>query len=748
MGFNLFAFTGTIDADTKPFDRSLGRAQAALRGFASFASRVSSGISRSFARIGRSVSGIANGLRAAMGGPGLFGALSAAALAAGAFASIGKAVMGASDLSETLSKVGVVFGSSVGIVTRGADDMAKRFGVVKTEFLDAAANLGLVGKAAGMSQGEAARMADGLAKLALDASSFFNVPLGEALMSMRSGLVGEAEPLRRFGVLLSETAVKQEAVTMGLSRGKAELSESAKVRARVSIITRQLADAQGDLARTSDGFANQLKKFSGQATNVLSSLGMRILPIFRSLVIGTTTMLDRIGAAIEANGAYILDWSVGVGQAISRVSLIWEHFGDFKALGILMIQEKFLQGWAIITRVLGTAWDVLKYGAETTQSYLHNFFEGLARYLETLFTTLGQNLGDNIRNGILESIRGLTGSLGPILMGLPGMSGLGAAVMSAQGIIPAGAVPRGIHGDASGLGKGSLAKDINLNPDLLRRFADALPNLSHKIEPILARLDGALAAGGISDLLKKAPVGLASLLKRPMTATEALNASNVRGSLSSLIPKILYNTPKTFVGAAGVQRVPFVGSGTLNPQDSPDRQQQANAARVLRARREREARDNARETRQFRGADFGRSGQVARLGGRLAESFAKRMGAGEGLGGVIRSAAAFAIGGATGLLAARQPGGGGGRGNRRRPLGGFAGGNQPIDPSFRSEFVGLSELSRKISTDALSGKGKDPQLNALESIAGVLGAGGSNSNSVLGKLTTIANKPAGPGFAT
>ena len=146
---------------------------------------------------------------------GTVGKVLGAAFVAAGTAAVGfgiKAVGAASDLQEQISKVGVVFGQSSGIVTGFANQMAKDFGLPKTAMLEAASSIGLVGKASGLAQADAANLGTGFAKLAADASSFYNVPLEEALAAIQSGLVGEAEPLRRYGVLLSEAAVQQEAV--------------------------------------------------------------------------------------------------------------------------------------------------------------------------------------------------------------------------------------------------------------------------------------------------------------------------------------------------------------------------------------------------------------------------------------------------------------------------------------------------------------------------------------------------------
>lgn len=192
---------------------------------------------------------------------------------AGLVSFLSDAATAASDLNETISKTGQVFGSASGQVTAFADEMADQFGAVKQVTLDAASMFGLIAQGAGMTAGEAANLSIRLVRLADDASSFFNVPLDAALEKIRAGLVGESEPLRAFGVMLSETAVQQQAFSMGLASTTKDLTEQEKVLARVELITRGLAKAQGDHARTMDGYANQIRKLSGEWQNFKAEIG-------------------------------------------------------------------------------------------------------------------------------------------------------------------------------------------------------------------------------------------------------------------------------------------------------------------------------------------------------------------------------------------------------------------------------------------------------------------------------------------
>lgn len=234
-----------ITARMGGLDSGLARARGAVTGFVGFASSM-------FAKVG-AVAGIA-------GAGGIAGALFAAAKKA-------------ADLAETQSKVNFVFGESSRVVNRMADDMAASFGAIKRETLDAAASFGLMAQAAGVSKAKSAELGAELVKLGLDAASFFNTSNEEAFQVLRSGLAGETEPLRRFGVLLSEAALKSEAVALGIAKTKRELTDQEKVMARISLIKKGLAPATGDLERTQDSTSNQLRKLQGELENAAADFG-------------------------------------------------------------------------------------------------------------------------------------------------------------------------------------------------------------------------------------------------------------------------------------------------------------------------------------------------------------------------------------------------------------------------------------------------------------------------------------------
>lgn len=242
---------------------SLGKGQAA-------AGQGATGLAKAFL-------GVNDGMGMAAVGAGVAAtaiiAVGAAAVAAGIRA--GKA---ASAYNEALNKSQVLFGESARVVQDFAENAADALGMTSVEALDAAGSFGSMFRALGMGQGQAADMSVAMAKLASDMASFNNVDPSEMLQKLQSGLAGEAEPLRRVGVFLSEAAVQQEAFRQTGKTKADQLTETNKVMARYALILRQTALQQGDFARTADSPANAMRRISAGIEDIFRVAGESLMP--------------------------------------------------------------------------------------------------------------------------------------------------------------------------------------------------------------------------------------------------------------------------------------------------------------------------------------------------------------------------------------------------------------------------------------------------------------------------------------
>jgi hypothetical protein len=213
-------------------------------------------------------------------------AFAAVAAAAGAMAiKIGvDAVKAASDLSETISKVGVLFGDTADDIEKFADGAASSLGQTKQQALDAAATFATFGKSAGLSGKDLSKFSIDFVKLSSDLASFNNTSPEQAINAIGSALRGEAEPLRQYGVLLDDASLRQAALELGIiSTTKNALTPQQKVLAAQALIYKQTGTAQGDFERTSDGLANKTRILTAQLENAKTTIGEALLPIVLEL---------------------------------------------------------------------------------------------------------------------------------------------------------------------------------------------------------------------------------------------------------------------------------------------------------------------------------------------------------------------------------------------------------------------------------------------------------------------------------
>lgn len=190
----------------------------------------------------------------------------------------------ASDAEETASKFRIVFGPAAAEATKQLNAFSVATGTSKFALIEQAAQFQALIRPMGLTTQNAANMSVGITKLATDLASFNNTSVQEAMTALQSGLVGEAEPLRRFGVQLSENRVKAFAYANGIAKVGADLTTAEKAQARYQIILKDTNLAQGDATRTAGSFANQFKRLKNQVTDLATELGIVLLPAVMSAV--------------------------------------------------------------------------------------------------------------------------------------------------------------------------------------------------------------------------------------------------------------------------------------------------------------------------------------------------------------------------------------------------------------------------------------------------------------------------------
>ena len=229
----------------------------------------------------------------------------AAVAAAGAVAA-GKlavdAVKAASDFEESVNAVNVAFGEAAQGVLDIGENAAKSMGLSQNEFNQAATRFSAFAETVVGEGGDVAGFIGDVSQRAADFASVFNIDVSEALQVFQSGLAGEAEPLKRFGINLLQSEVAAFAMANGIAESAAEMTEAQKVQARYGLLLESTAKTQGDFQNTSDSLANSQRILRAELENLQIEIGSALIPVAKELV---NTFGDALIPRLEDFGRWI-----------------------------------------------------------------------------------------------------------------------------------------------------------------------------------------------------------------------------------------------------------------------------------------------------------------------------------------------------------------------------------------------------------------------------------------------------------
>lgn len=214
------------------------------------------------------------------------------ALGAGLSAPFVGAIKAASDMEETMNKFNVVFGDSSKAVKGWSDQFAGSVGRSKKQIADFMAGSQDLFVPLGFAADSALDLSKQVTALAVDLASFNNMSDDDTLRDLHAALTGSGEVMKKYGVIVSEAAVKQELLNQSIDPKTA--SDQQKVQARLNIIMRGTTAAQGDAIRSAGSFANQMKALKGTLADTAVAIGTALLPVVTPLVTKTAEIVGMI----------------------------------------------------------------------------------------------------------------------------------------------------------------------------------------------------------------------------------------------------------------------------------------------------------------------------------------------------------------------------------------------------------------------------------------------------------------------
>lgn len=236
-----------------------------------------------------------------------------------------------------------LFNASMGKYTeearRYAEQVGELMGIDPGEFMRNQGIFMTITEGFGVASDRAYIMSKNLTQLGYDLSSFFNISFADAMQKLESGISGELEPLRGLGYDLSQARLQQEAWNLGIERNITDMTQAEKAQLRYYAIMTQVTTAQGDMARTLNAPANQLRILQSQVVQAARALGNIFIPILNAVLPYAIALAKVIRILANTIASFFgfklpeIDYS-GVSAGASAVGDLADNAGDAgKGLG-------------------------------------------------------------------------------------------------------------------------------------------------------------------------------------------------------------------------------------------------------------------------------------------------------------------------------------------------------------------------------------------------------------------------------
>lgn len=329
---------GKVNSATNSISSAFSKLSSATSNLGNIVSKTSSiigtgvkGIIGWFQRLGNSSSGIktasfnlGNLLKTAIGFKAIRG-----------LANLGKSAIGfGSAITEIENVVDVSFGSMADEAYKFASTAKEQFGLSELAAKQYSGTMMAMMKSSGVAQDAASKMSISLAGLAGDIASFYNIDTDTAFQKIRSGISGEIEPLRQLGINLSVANMEAYALSRGITTSYNAMSQAEKVALRYNYLMSVTGDVQGDFARTSGTWANQVRLLTLNFQSLSAVIGQGLIAGILPAIQALNALMSKLmqAANVFRNFMYVLMGKKLKGSQ-SGVSDIVSNLGGIETAG-------------------------------------------------------------------------------------------------------------------------------------------------------------------------------------------------------------------------------------------------------------------------------------------------------------------------------------------------------------------------------------------------------------------------------
>lgn len=359
---------------------------------------------------------------------GIGAVVGGALAAAGVGRFFSESVDQATELSESLNAVSVAYGEASQSIVKLGEDASTRLGVTQADFNAAAVRFSAFADRVVGEGGDVGGFVDDITTRAADFASVFNIDVAEALQVFQSGLSGEAEPLKRFGINLLDSEVQAYALANGIGEAGRALTETEKVQARYGLLLQSTAKTAGDFANTSDGLANSQRILQASFADMQASVGAAVLPALASLSQAMLPIIEELGPMLteimESLAPVVIDLTAELPNLLSALMPLLPVLLDLAIVFLDLIVELLPPLVSILQFLI----PIIDEVADLIAVLLIGAFEGFGIAIDetskgidefqNFFITAFTAVGDFFSNLINSWIAGFEGFVNGIIRGI------------------------------------------------------------------------------------------------------------------------------------------------------------------------------------------------------------------------------------------------------------------------------------------------------------------------------------------
>lgn len=456
---------------------------------------------------------------------GIMAGATGAAFAASKIFDLGAAV------DETASKFRTTLGPETQRVTGFLNDFATMAGLSRQEGQDLTSTMAAVAQGMGASRKESADLAISTATLAGDLASFHNAAGGsaEVLRDMRSALVGEFEPMKKYGIVLNAAAVQQRALSMTGKESASDLTQLEKATASTTLMFERAGVAVGDLVRTQDSWANMKRRNVARLMNLRDGMANALVPALGEVlreIESSTGGLEGFADEMQRQAPVIAAWA--------RVVIESAKFAADAFMAPLEIAFNLGEVIGHLARIMG---HVLKRDFEAAKGAaadlasqwtdIKDVGSGLVKGLDDIRVAAGGAFGTipevaRDADDLATSLDGVAVSAGSAATAIQRMSGMSVSAASPGGGIGLGPIDINYRALRQRLTGGGGGAGTSLADQIKQGLQGPLDNLKGLLDP--SQIASDLATMGVTRAIEFASgiVGRGAELAFGDRAEEAL----------------------------------------------------------------------------------------------------------------------------------------------------------------------------------------------------------------------------------